>query len=101
MSDKPDYLEHRKRIRERFLKSEGQGLSDYELVELLLTYAIPRRDVKSIAKELTRKFGGIRGILDSSPEEIQKIDGIGPSTTTFFALMREIITQYFQDNMFK
>lgn len=50
MSEKPDYLEHRKRIRERFVKSEGRGLSDYEFVELLLTYAIPRRYVKQIAK---------------------------------------------------
>ena len=57
MTEKPDYLEHRKRIRERFLNSSGKGLSDYELIELLLTYAIPRKDVKPIAKKLNKKLG--------------------------------------------
>ena len=48
---------HRKRIKERFLKTDGQNLEDYELLELLLTYAIPRIDVKPLAKTLLIKFG--------------------------------------------
>ncbi len=101
MADKPDYIEHRKRIRERFLKSSGKGLSDYELIELLLTYAIPRKDVKPIAKQLSRKFGGLKGILNSTTEELEKIDGIGPASATLILLIKEIIIGYFEDIMVK
>lgn len=101
MTDKPDYLEHRKRIRERFLNSSGKGLSDYELIELLLTYAIPRKDVKPIAKKLSKKFGGLRGILDCSREELEKIEGIGSASYTFILLIKEIIIKYFEENMIK
>lgn len=101
MADKPDYLEHRKRIRERFLKSSGKGLSDYELIELLLTYAIPRKDVKPIAKQINRKFGGLKGIIDSTAEELEKIDGIGPASATLILLIKEIIIGYFEYSMVK
>ncbi|NIP38994.1 MAG: hypothetical protein GWO07_09725 [Candidatus Dadabacteria bacterium] len=88
MAEKPDYLEHRKRLRERFLKSSGRGLSDYELIELLLTYAIPGKDVKHVAKELNRKFGSLRGILESSRVELEKIDGIGPASSVLILLIK-------------
>ena len=101
MTEKPDYLEHRKRIRERFLNSSGKGLSDYELIELLLTYAIPRRDVKPVAKQLYKKFGGLRGILDCSREELEKIEGIGPASYTLILLIKEIVINYFEENMVK
>jgi DNA repair protein RadC len=50
--EKPDYLGHRRRLRERFLDGEGTGMSDYELVELLLCQAQPRGDMKPLAKAL-------------------------------------------------
>ena len=56
-NDEPDYLGHRERLRRRFLLGGGRDMPDYELLELLLTIAIPRRDVKPLAKELIRKFG--------------------------------------------
>ena len=57
MDNKPSYIGHRERIRQRFLIGEGRDMADYELLELVLTIAIPRRDVKPLAKELINKFG--------------------------------------------
>ena len=53
---------HRKRLRERYRKSGLKGFHDYEFIELLLTYVIPQKDVKPIAKELISNFGGIGDI---------------------------------------
>lgn len=70
---------HRKRLRERFLQSGLKGFLDYEIVELLLTLGTPRKDCKQEAKRAIREFGGLRGMLDVPPEELQKIKGIGSS----------------------
>jgi len=59
MPEKPHYFGHRERLRKRFKKSGAEGFHDYELLELLLTYGIPRRDVKPIAKELINRFGSL------------------------------------------
>ena len=64
---------HRKRLRERFLNSGLAGFHDHEILELLLTYAIPRRDVKPIAKELLNKFGNnLASVLDAPAEALQR-----------------------------
>lgn len=69
-SHRPHHVGHRERLRSRFLKDFGQSMPDYELVELLLTLAIPRRDVKPLAKELLAKFGGMPGLIAASGEEL-------------------------------
>lgn len=61
---------HRQRLRERFLKGGGDALPDYELLELLLFAAIPRRDVKPLAKDLIRRFGGYGRVLSATPGEL-------------------------------
>ena len=66
--EKPHYHEHRKRLRERFLKTGFDGLQDYEALELLLTYALPRKDVKPLAKTLIARCGRFQGGLDASYE---------------------------------
>ncbi len=58
------YHGHRKRLRDRFLKSDFDGFAEHEVVELLLTLAIPRSDVKQQAKALLNRFGNLRGILE-------------------------------------
>lgn len=63
MKEKPDYLGHRKRLRERFNMTGAEGMHDYELLELLLSYAIPRKDVKPIAKKLLKKYGSFSELL--------------------------------------
>jgi DNA repair protein RadC len=71
----PHYLGHRDRLRERFLQADG-NLPDYEIVELLLCAAIPRRDVKREAKALLARFGSFAEMLGAPVERIAAIDGV-------------------------
>jgi DNA repair protein RadC len=97
-SSDPHYLGHRQRLRERFLKSGLQGLADYEVVELLLTLAIPRSDVKDAAKDLIARFGNLRGILDAPIEELQAVNGIGSVAPVALKIIRAAATLYLQQS---
>jgi DNA repair protein RadC len=67
----PDYLGHRQRLRDRFMQGGGDALPDYELLELLLFSAIPRRDLKPLAKQLIRRFRDFAGVLSASPADLE------------------------------
>lgn len=78
MTDAPppdDQIGHRSRLRERVLI--GAALADYELIEFLLTLALPRIDTKPIAKALLREFGSIGAVLSASPAELTQVKGVG------------------------
>lgn len=94
--EKPHYHGHRKRLRERFLKSGLEGLADYEVIELLLTLAVPRSDVKRPAKELIARFGDLRGILDASVEELRTVPGVGSVTPVALSIIKAAATLYLQ-----
>lgn len=87
---------HRARLRARFLRSGLQGLADYEIVELLLTLAIPRSDVKPQAKQLIQRFGTVRAILDASIDELQAVVGLGDVAPVALKLIREVAGLYLQ-----
>jgi len=74
-------------------------MHDYELLELLLTYAIPRRDVKPIAKELIERFKGITGVMNASQEELESIEGMGPISATLIRLVKELFGLYMAERM--
>ncbi len=95
-SEKPHYLGHRKRLRERFKKAGLSSFQDYEAVEFLLTLAIPRKDVKVPAKEAIKRFGSFRGLLDAPLEELRKIPGIGEVAPLAIRFIREAATLYLQ-----
>lgn len=97
-SESPHFHGHRQRLRERFLKGGFSGFQDYEVVELLLTLAIPRSDVKKPAKALIARFGNLRGILDAPFEELQEIDGIGSVAPVALRIIREAATLYLQQS---
>ncbi len=78
----PHYHGHRDRLRERFLNGGQDALPDYELLELILFMAIPRRDVKPLAKELILKFGNLAGVLNAPVAELEKFDGLSENTIT-------------------
>ena len=80
--DEPHYKGHRQRLRERFLSGGSDALQDYELLELLLFMAIPRRDVKPLAKQLLKTFGSLPELMAASPEELMKVSGISENTAT-------------------
>jgi DNA repair protein RadC len=99
MEAKPPYLEHRRRLRERFQKNGAEGMHDYEVLELLLTYAIPRKDVKPMAKDLLRRFGTFGGVLDANPREIEAVAKVGPVSSTLLRLVKEIGALYLAQKM--
>lgn len=94
--EKPHYYGHRQRLRERFLKSGLAGFADYETVELLLTLAIPRSDVKQPAKALIARFGDLRGILDAPIEELRAVSGIGTVAPVALQIIKAAATLYLQ-----
>ncbi len=95
--DKPHYQGHRQRIRERFLKNGLDAFADYEAVELLLTLAIPRKDVKPIAKLALEKFKTFRGVIDAPIEELRQIPGLGEAGCIALKVIRETATRYLRE----
>jgi DNA repair protein RadC len=73
----PHYLGHRERLRERFLDAGPDAVTDYELLELVLFRAIPRRDVKPLAKALIANFGSFGEVVSAPRQRLREIDGLG------------------------
>lgn len=85
---------HRKRLRDRFLESGLGGFHDYEIVEMLLALGTPRKDCKQVAKQAIKEFGGLRGTLEASIEDLQKIKGIGQYNAYGIKLFQAMSERY-------
>ncbi len=90
---------HRKRLREKFIKSGLKGFHDYEIIELLLTLGSPRKDCKPQAKEAIKRFKTLRGVLEAPQEELQKIDGIGPHNAFGIKLVQEVAREFLKERI--
>ena len=90
---------HRKRLREKFIKSGLKGFHDYEIIELLLTLGSSRKDCKQQAKEAIKRFKTLRGILEAPPEELQEIDGIGPHSAFGIKLVQEVAREFLKEKI--
>jgi DNA repair protein RadC len=88
---------HRERIRKKYLQTGIGSLCDYEQLELLLTFVIPRRDVKPIAKNLLRTFKSFSRVFDASLEELREVDGVGENTAVLIKLAKDICGKYLED----
>jgi DNA repair protein RadC len=88
---------HRKRLKERFVRTGLKGFHDYEMVELLLTYAIPRRDVKPVAKALIKRFGGLDGLFEASINELTEVKGIGENAALVISLLKGVAGEYLKE----
>jgi DNA repair protein RadC len=75
--EEPHYAGHRERLRTRFLEGGAAALPDYEMLELVLYAAIPRRDVKPLAKALLARFGNFAEVISASGDRLREIEGIG------------------------
>lgn len=73
MNETPHYAGHRDRLRNRFMEAGAAGLAEYELLELILFRAIPRRDVKPLAKQLIRHFGSLADVISAEPDRLREI----------------------------
>ena len=85
----PDYLGHRKRLKERFAESGIHGLRDYEL-ELLLSYSIPHRDTKPYAKRLLAVFKNLRSVLEADLKSLEKLGGLPSQSALHFKAMGDL-----------
>src|SRR5262249_14177297 len=87
-TDKPDapavphFHGHRERLRARFLAGGSAALADYELLELVLFRALPRRDVKPLAKALLDKFGSFPEVIAAPPQRLAEVRGLGDAAIT-------------------
>jgi DNA repair protein RadC len=90
---------HRKRLRDRFLKSGLTGFYDYEIVELLLSLGTPRKDCKPAAKEAIKKFQTLRGVLEAPVAELQQIKGVGAHSAFGIKLVQEVAREFLRARM--
>jgi DNA repair protein RadC len=81
------YHGHRERLRKRFLEAGDEALADYELLELILFRAIPRRDVKPLAKALLKKFGSFAEVIAAPTRRLLEVEGVSESVATEFKIV--------------
>ncbi|MCE5335157.1 MAG: DNA repair protein RadC [Desulfobacteraceae bacterium] len=95
MTVQPGLEGHRQRLRQRFRMDGLAGFHDHEILELLLTFAIPRRDVKPIAKALLASFGSnLAAVFDASAEDLERCPGVGAQAAVLIRLLPRLFDAY-------
>ncbi|MHA1190209.1 MAG: RadC family protein [Alphaproteobacteria bacterium] len=97
----PGHAGHRDRLRQRFTKSGADALADYELLELMLFRALPRRDTKPIAKALLARFGTLSAILSASPGRLAEIPGLGTTAASELNLFQAVAERLGREEVFE
>lgn len=88
---------HRKRMKERFMKSGLDDFAPHNVLEFLLFYSIPRGDTNPIAHRLIEAFGSLSGVFDATPEELMKVSGVGESTAILISMIPQMARKYLED----
>ena len=88
---------HRQRLRERFLNGGLDGMEDHTVLELLLCYAIPRKDVNALAHELLRQFGSLSAVLDADQSALEQVPGMGENAAALLRLIPAMNRRYLID----
>ena len=96
---KPSYVGHRRRIKKKYEKNGVTGWLDYEVLELALSYAIPRKDTKSIAKELLSRFKTINDVLNADQKDLTAISGISTHTAVFLSFLKDVAILYAKNGL--
>jgi len=91
---KPHYHGHRARLRARFRDAGMDALSDYEMLELLLFRALPRRDVKPLAKQLIAKFGSFAEVISAPPARLAEMPGLGEAAITELKIVQAAASRF-------
>lgn len=94
-------LGHRNRIRQKFLENGIKTFLDYEILELLLIYSIPRKDTKVIAKELIKKYKTVNAVLKADYNDIKSLNikGLGENSITFLKLIGDVSTVLYEQSI--
>lgn len=90
---------HRQRLREKFLDSGLSGFHDYEVLELLLTLATPRKDCKDVAKAVLARFKTLQNVFEASPGELLEIRGMGPKNLLGVKLIKAVSERYLEKRL--
>ncbi len=85
---------HRMRMRQRALVGGLQSLAPHEVIELILFYAVPRRDVNGVAHELIDKFGSVGGVLSASKTDLMSVRGVGEHAADLFTALNNCVSSY-------
>lgn len=85
---------HRQRVKARFLAEGLDHFDEVHVLELLLFYCIPQKDTRPLAKALIEQFGSLSQVLEASPEELQKVPGVGVNTAAFLTLITDVGRYY-------
>ena len=92
---------HRGRLREKFMSAGLAGFHDYEVVELLLTLATPRKDCKSPAKAALQRFKTLPGVLEATVAELSQVEGVGPKNCFGVKLVKAVADRYLQQRLIR
>ena len=98
-NEEPDYLGHRQRLKARFLSDKGRSMPDYELLELVLMFALPRKDVKPLAKQLINEYRTLASVLTAPPTELVNFPGLGHHAATLFTLIHSCVNKICWENL--
>lgn len=90
---------HRGRLRERFDKEGLDGFEDHQVLELLLFFAMPRRDTNPVAHRLLERFGSLSAVLEADLKDLAQTEGIGPSAAAFLSMIPHVTRRYFLDRV--
>ena len=85
---------HRERVKTQFGEYGGESMTDIQYIEMLLFYAVPRRDTNELAHALLERFGSFRGVLDAELQELQSVKGIGQNAALLMKTVREAVRRY-------
>ncbi|MDD2234762.1 MAG: DNA repair protein RadC [Desulfitobacteriaceae bacterium] len=88
---------HRSRLKNRFLEEGLDGFEDHQTLELLLFYAIPRKDLNELAHSLINKYGSLAGVLEADPKDLAKTPGLGLNSAILLALIPSLTRIYLKD----
>lgn len=97
---KPSYYGHRKRVKQKFKETGLSGWHDYEILELALTYAIPHRDTKPLAKKLIEQFKTLDAIFNADVNDLTAMKGISEHTALFIRLIHDIALKMLEKKMY-
>ena len=89
-----DHSGHRERLKKRFRQEGLDHFAPHEVLELLLFYCIPRKNTNEIAHALLKRFQTVHGVLNASPSELTKVDGVGEGVVAFLSLLRQAHRYY-------
>ena len=100
LEEKPHHVGHRQRLKSKFLQTSPSGFSDYELLELALFQAIPRRDVKPLAKKLISSFSNFNQLINADKEKIMAVSGSTESVYLQLRIVREMLNRIFTERVY-